>query len=371
MFFRLSNFYKILSITSLFVVAFFSYTLFTQAIELTCKDYEDITLTQEQYQKVIDICDAEIKNDKVVLGAKRSETSGVKDEVKRLDTKIRISQAYINKKIAKANQLKKDMKTNVSEIKSLEENLVEIKKTLSALLYQKNLLETNTALEAILMSDSISDFYNDTQLTKIIGARITKKIEKTKEEKTTLERLSIELSEREMLERQLASERVSEQKNIQRNKSYKKELLGILEKEEGALENSILSKETARQAILKKKYTLASGEAVTFGEAYNAINPYKGVLGMDPAFVLAILFQESGHRGKIGGNIGGCTYNQPNKHGNKKNGYTVMSRTQKKSFIEIMKVLGREPSTQKISCPIPKDGSYGGAMGPAQFMPAT
>ncbi|MCK5588988.1 MAG: lytic murein transglycosylase, partial [Candidatus Pacebacteria bacterium] len=299
------------------------------------------------------------------------ETSGVKNEVKRLDTKIRISQAYINQKIAKANSLKKDMKTNSSDISSLEEDLKNINKSLSTLLYEKNLLETNTALEAILMSNSLSDFYNDTQLLKIISSRISDKIDVIKSEKISLERLSIELSEREMLERQLARERDSEKKNIVRNKGYKNELLTILQKEEGDLEKSILGKEEARQAILKKKYTLASGDAVTFGEAYNAINPYKGVLGMDPAFVLAILFQESGNGGKIGGNIGQCTYDQKNTHGNSKNGYTVMSNSQKTAFLDIMKGLGRDPSVQKISCPIPKDGSYGGAMGPAQFMPNT
>ena len=362
---------KIINSFFIFLAVLFLYFIFVEAEELECKDYKDKVLTQEQYQEVIEICDAEIGVDKVLLTEKRSETSGVKNEVKRLDTKIRISQAYINQKIAKANSLKKDMKTNSSDINSLEEDLKNINKSLSTLLYEKNLLETNTALEAILMSNSLSDFYNDTQLLKIISSRISDKIDVIKSEKISLERLSIELSEREMLERQLARERDSEKKNIVRNKGYKNELLTILQKEEGDLEKSILGKEEARQAILKKKYTLASGDAVTFGEAYNAINPYKGVLGMDPAFVLAILFQESGNGGKIGGNIGQCTYDQKNTHGNSKNGYTVMSNSQKTAFLDIMKGLGRDPSVQKISCPIPKDGSYGGAMGPAQFMPNT
>ncbi len=353
------------------VVFFFNFVFLVNAEEWECKDYKDRVLTQEEYQKVIDVCDAEIERDKNNLKKKKEETSGLRTEVNKLNTKIKISQAYINRKIAKANSLKKDIKTNTSDIKELESNLLKAKKNLGKLLYQKNIFETKTALEAILMSDSISDFYNDSVLIKIIGLKISEKINYIKKQKKDLERLSIELSERAMYQQQLAEERKIEQKNIARNQKYKKELLDVLKKEEGKIQSSILSKESARQKILQKTYFLKSGKAVTFGEAYNAIYPYKKVLGLDPAFVLAILFQESGHKGKIGGNIGRCTYNQPNKHGNKKRGYTVMSNTQKPAFLTIMKGLGVDPSSQKVSCPIPKDGAYGGALGPAQFMPTT
>jgi membrane-bound lytic murein transglycosylase B len=48
-----------------------------------------------------------------------------------------------------------------------------------------------------------------------------------------------------------------------------------------------------------------------------------------------------------------------------------MRSSQKSNFEKIMADLGINPSKQKVSCPITSDGSYGGAMGPAQFMPNT
>jgi len=48
-----------------------------------------------------------------------------------------------------------------------------------------------------------------------------------------------------------------------------------------------------------------------------------------------------------------------------------MRNTQKANFVKIMTGLKIPASSQKISCPIPRDGGYGGAMGPAQFMPNT
>ena len=106
---------------------------------------------------------------------------------------------------------------------------------------------------------------------------------------------------------------------------------------------------------------------ITFGDALKLIEPYEEVIGVESALVLAVLFQESGANGVIGGNLGRCTYSQPSSN---KSG-TVMSNTQKESFLSIMKELNMSAKTTQVSCPIKSDGNYGGAIGPAQFMPNT
>jgi hypothetical protein len=181
----------------------------------------------------------------------------------------------------------------------------------------------------------------------------------------------LELEERELVERELAEGKKRESSKIRKNKSYKKELLNILKKEEGGIISKIENIEDSKKKILSRKFSVASGAKVSFGEAFNIINPYKKKLAIDPAFVLAILFQESGWGGKIGGNIGQCFYNDKNSHGNPKNGFEVMKKSQQIAFLKIMSDLKLNVKKQKISCPISKDGAFGGAMGPAQFMPQT
>ena len=47
------------------------------------------------------------------------------------------------------------------------------------------------------------------------------------------------------------------------------------------------------------------------------------------------------------------------------------SRDDQTAFVDIMSGLGRDASSVPLSCPIVSAGPWGGAMGPAQFIPST
>ncbi len=366
---------NLVSYGMIFLSVFFSFFILSfspteAAIKCDAQSHKKVT---NEAQKILylEACDKEIAVTRKALSKKQGETSGVKYEIRKLDQKIKLSELYVNQKLAIANRLKRNINETENDIKKLNSNLERVNKSLKSLIFQRNQVEANTALEAILSKKTISEFFGDNDTSKFVETKIAKEIKKVKKERDTLQRLTIELEEKESVERDLAYDRKKESVKIVKNKKYKRELLNILKKEEGGLKITIGNKEKAKRAILAKVFKVASGAKVSFGEAYNIINPYKRALGMDPAFVMAILFQESGAGGKIGGNIGQCTYKQYNKHGSAKGGKTMMKNSQHKAFESIMKGLGRNAKTQKISCAIPRDGGYGGAMGPAQFMPNT
>ena len=360
---------KIIKIIVVFFILFYSNTIFAEKWE--CKDYGDRVLTQDQLDEILAVCNAEIENDKKELSKKVNETKGVSYEISKLDKKIRLSQAFINQKTIQLRKLSRTIGENKADAKNLDNDIKKLKNSLKKLVYKRYQYKNFSTIETLFSGKSISEFFKTMELMELLEKKIFEKVKIIKKKKQNLELLLGELEERNALEKELVEQKKNEAEKIKKNKSYKTELLSILKKEVGDKKIKIDLKNKARQAILARKFTVASGEKVTFGEAYNIINPYKNVLGMDPAFVLAILFQESGHKGKIGGNIGQCTYNQKNKYGNTKGGYTVMRNSQKANFVKIMTALKIPPSKQKISCPIPRDGGYGGAMGPAQFMPNT
>ncbi len=175
------------------------------------------------------------------------------------------------------------------------------------------------------------------------------------------------LAEEEARERELKELKERESREIQRKRADQKLLLALAQEEAAEYERIIKEKEQLKSQIRSRLFKIADGGEIAFGDALALVRPYEKQLGLDAAFVLSVLFQESGWNNNIGGNIGRCYYNQIHSVTKK----TVMSPNQTPTFLAIMQELGKDPAAQRVSCPIARDGSYGGAMGPAQFIPTT
>jgi membrane-bound lytic murein transglycosylase B len=120
-------------------------------------------------------------------------------------------------------------------------------------------------------------------------------------------------------------------------------------------------------------------EAPSFEEAYRIAKKVEEKTGVRTAFILALLHQESG----IGSNVGQCYIKDPITA----DGINIQTGSFVKNvmkpmglpgrtgdvddFLVITKELGLNPFNTPVSCPIPSVGGYGGAMGPAQFIPTT
>jgi membrane-bound lytic murein transglycosylase B len=114
---------------------------------------------------------------------------------------------------------------------------------------------------------------------------------------------------------------------------------------------------------------LGVGTQINFGEAVTIATWVEGVTDVPAAFLLAILTQES----NLGKNVGTC--NRPGDPPEKSWKVVMKPTRDQEPFKTITSELGRDPDITPVSCPMKnKDGSqmgWGGAMGPAQFIPST
>lgn len=123
-------------------------------------------------------------------------------------------------------------------------------------------------------------------------------------------------------------------------------------------------------AIRSRLYQLLDvGKQITFGQAVEIAQTVSATTGVRAAFLLAILTQES----NIGRNVGTC--NRPGDPPSKSWKVIMKPERDQEPFKTITTELGLNPDTTAVSCPMrDKNGKqigWGGAMGPAQFIPST
>lgn len=111
------------------------------------------------------------------------------------------------------------------------------------------------------------------------------------------------------------------------------------------------------------------GKQITFGQAVDIATWVSAQTGVRASFLLAILTQES----NLGKNVGTC--NRPGDPVSKSWKTIMKPERDQEPFKTITSELGMDPDTTAVSCPMhDKKGNqigWGGAMGPAQFIPST
>lgn len=188
--------------------------------------------------------------------------------------------------------------------------------------------------------------------------------------KTYLENQKEKLDEQKgNLEDAVAKKEVQKNENLEL-KQEKNEVLTQTKGEQALFEQYKQQAEARAAKIRSRIFQLAGisgvSKAPSFGEAIELAQRAGSKVGVRASFILAILAQET----RIGQNVGKCYVTSENGYG--ANGKPVMRANQVGAFIQITKDAGLDYAKVPVSCPIPSMGCpYGGAMGPAQFMPTT
>ncbi|MDD2731718.1 MAG: lytic murein transglycosylase [Candidatus Pacebacteria bacterium] len=333
---------------------------------------DDVSLCRKELEECEEYYNLESQKIAADITKTQAEKNTLQNKIYTINSKIK----NLNYQISQSNLIIKDLGYQVKDTQDsitntslkIEDSKEKLKKILRTI-YEE---DQKPVIEILLSGKDLSDFFDNLVALELLNSKNKNLLQDIKILKLNLENQKISLdSEKDDLERTVKIQTLQRDENS-KTKKEQEYYLNITEQE---YNKQIQQKKEADQkaaSIRARIFELIGvSKAPTFAEALEIAKYAESVTGIRPAFLLAILTQES----NIGKNVGQCyVKNFSTGEGIRISGsgtlIKVMSPTRDVSyFLSITKELGRDPANTPVSCPL--SYGWGGAMGPAQFIPST
>ena len=370
---RLTSFVLLLSIV-LNVIALFPYPVFAAN---DCLSFNLSGQSDDALRQMLAVCDAESKETQTQLEAQKSKSSSIASDVALLDSLIKKAAQQIEIKNQIIAQLGKQIVQKNDKIETLSGKLDREYGSLGQILRKKNEIDNTTLTEMLLSQFRISDFFLDVDNFQSVNGALQDSVDTVKGVRTETASEKAALEQKKLEQAQLKLQIEQDKKKTQAQQADKKELLASSKAQEKSYADLLAQKKAQAGKISAALFKFRGGQGIPFGDAYRFAKEASHATGVSPAFILAILKQESNY-GKYDG---GCILLDRSGTGKKVSNGEIIPNVMKPSrdlqpFIQIVEDLGFDVSSQQFSCPITakvngKYSDYGGAMGPSQFIPST
>lgn len=337
-----------------------------------------LTLTPESSQADKDYCKKELAQIEAELAellvkqqAQQKQSGTLQGDINYLTSQINALKAKIKARELVIAQLKISIKEKNSKIGSLNTKIEKQQESLAQLIRNTNDFDNKNIVHLILADESLSNFYTDLEAYASIKEAIKESVDEIRGVRTQTEAEKAELQKKQAAETDARVELEGAKNKVALTESEKKTLLSISKNQEAVYQQLAAQKREVANKIRAALFPLRDAQSIPFGTALSYAEEAQRKTGVRPAFVLAILQQES----NLGANVGSCVITNLTTGETKGvNSGTVFPNgihpTRDLPLLQsIVKNLGRDPLNTRVSCPI--GGGYGGAMGPAQFIPST
>lgn len=363
----------VMSVASLIIITGF----FVPVISVFAQQ-SDLQVAQSDRAKL----EADLKQLEAEIAAKQQQLDGQKGksaslsrDIAILKTQIGKAQLDIKAKNLVISKLSGEITNKVAKIETLEEKVDREHDSLAQLLRKTNEVQQNSIVHVLLSDKSLSEFYQDLDSFQSINQGIKNSLNTIRgiKNETEIEKKTLEQKQDQELDARAAIEK--NKRSIESDQKEQQKLLSYSKDKEKEYQADIAAKQKKAAEIKARLFSFAGGQtkAIPFGTAITYAEAAQNSTGVPAAFVLAILTQES----NLGSNVGKCYLSNTETGAgfniNTKETFTnVMKPTRDvKPFIEITSRYGLDYSKTVISCPIKGVAGWGGAMGPAQFIPST
>jgi len=322
----------------------------------------------------------ELKKLEEQIAKYETDITKTEQEKKTLQNQIYILRKKIEKlnlQIQESNVMIKDVGLQIKDTESsIEKTSFKISSSREKLanILQSIYEEDQKSLLEILLSEAeLSGFFENLMALETLNLKNQELLEDIKNLKSYLETQKQSLDEEKADVERLLKIQLLQKGESEKTKKDQEYFLRLTETQyQKYLKEKEETEKKAAEIKARIFELIGVPEAPTFGEALEIAKYVERITGVRPALLLAVMTQES----NIGKNVGQCYLKNPATGDGVTSDGKPVSKVMKPSrdvepFLQITKELGRDPYNTPVSCPIPSVGGYGGAMGPAQFIPST
>lgn len=305
----------------------------------------------------------EIDAQETKLNSKRQERQSLERDVEILEAEINKAELEIQQNDIRINELTGEIQEREDHIESLNNEIERKKESLAELLRRKAALDNVSLVEMALSNESLSEFFSDINVVQSINDSMQTQFTQIRDSRAEAEEEQEALASQRDQVTDTRQEIASQKQEVEQKEAEREQLAAVARSEEQSYESVLEQKEARAAEIRSELFALRDVEAIPFGTALQHAREVSRDTDVRPAFLLAILQQES----NLGQNVGTC--NRPQDPPSKQWDQIMKPSRDIPPYKRIVSGLGIEPTTRPLSCPY--GNGWGGAMGPAQFIPST
>lgn len=335
-------------VSTMFLSLFFSASVHAQV------GGEDVANRREQLESNLAQIENEIKAQQTLLEDKQRERVSLERDIAILNAKIDKARLEIKQRNLVISGLESDIKGKEKTIGSLNEKLGREKDSLAQLIRKTNEIDNYSLVEIMLATADISDFFIDLDTFDSIQRSLNESFREIEATKGVTQDQKEQLQNKRAEELELRSLQELQKQKIEEQEDEKQVILSATKGVEGAYQSILKAKQKTAAEIRAELFTLRGSAAIPFEQALNYANEASKITGVRAALILGTIAEES----NLGENVGTGSW-QTDMHPDR----------DRPVFADITTRLGLDPNKMPVSKK-PWYG-WGGAMGPAQFIPST
>lgn len=295
----------------------------------------------------------QIASNKTELNKKQEERQSLERDVAILDAQIKDAQLAIRQRDLAIKKLTDGITDKEGAIKVLDQKVADGQESVAQMIRRTHEID-DISIAELALGGSISDLFTEVDNYQIVQQALDNAFKEMAVAKADLAARKDALLSQQSEEEELKQLQLLQRRALEQSENEKKVLVTYAKGQESQYQKLITEQTKTANEIRARLFELRDSGAIPFGKAYEYAQAASAATGVRPALILGVLAQES----NLGENVGTGNWR------------TDMHPTRDVPvFEQLMAELGLDPDRQKVSKK-PWYG-WGGAMGPAQFIPST